>query len=292
LREQFGMEFAIVVDGAIDLPTPVKKNYPIETVVGTLRFDDEDVSDLTLDEIVNEVKRLGKLPRPGIPSPGKFLKVYEKLGKEYPYILSIHTTSLISGMFNSARTAAKLYKGPSKILLVDTGSSSLAAGLAILESIETSKTPEEIVSKVKEAIKRTGILFYLPHVESLISLRPIDGIKRILRGEVSLSDALRMLKNRGQGYLLTLKEGKVNLVDTPGSTEEAQKEILSFLREKTGGRIKYLAVGYLLRKKEAENLANNLYNNFGISPFIIKMSTMAMAGAGPDLWGTAYLTEV
>lgn len=284
-------DFAIVVDGAIDLPDIVGKSHTVETVVGTLRFDDEDVSSLSLDDILEEAKRTGKLPRPGIPSPGKFLEVYEKLGKIYPYVLSAHTTSRISGMFNSARIASKLYSGSAKIILVDTETSSLAAGLAILESIRIGGSPEEIADNIKKNARRTGLLFYLPHVESLMRIRPIDGLKRILRGEVSLTDALRMFKNRGQGYLLTLQEGKINLIDTSPSPEDAQNKILSFLKEKTEGKIKHLAVGYLLRKNEAENLAHNLYKNFGIKPFIIRMSTMVMAGAGPELWGTAYLKK-
>jgi DegV family protein with EDD domain len=284
-------EIAIVVDGAIDLPDPLRKSHRVEVVMGTLRVDDEDLSDLSFEEIIEVIEKTGKLPRPGIPSPGKFLEVYERLGEEYPYIISFHTTSRISGMFNSARTAANLYRGPAKIITVDTGTSSLAAGLAIFETMRIGGKPEEISDRVKKIADKTGIIFYFPQVESLMRIRPIEGLKRILRGEVSLTDALKMLKLRGQGYLLTLKEGKIHLIETSRTPEEAKEKIVSSIEKETGGDIRYLAVGYLLRKEEAENLSGILKERFKVNPFLIRMSPMVMAGAGPDLWGTSFLKE-
>lgn len=284
--EYKSMQFAIVVDEAIDYPKELEEKFKVVRVPASLKLNGRDLSFASYEEIIELSREKGKLPRPGIAPPGRFLNAYRKLGKDYEVIISVHTTAKISGMINSARSAMNMYRGGAKIYLVDTGSSSLLAGLALYEALLRENSPDKLSKLIREFADRGNIVFYIKKMENLTRIRPVQGIKRILKGEISIKDAIKMAREKDGGFILTLKGGKIKLLDIVKNEEEAIHYLISLLEEKETMSI---SIGYIAKEEEAKTLEKLIEEKKKKRPFIIKMSRLVFCGTGPGIFGIAYL---
>ncbi len=122
------MTFAIVTDTANDLPPEIVEKYNLHLVQTKISFAEETLSDneITIDEMLDRFNR-GEYARTSLPPPGDFVAVYENAKKESSSILSIHVSSKLSGILNSANSAAQ-YVENADIRLFDTMNISIGSG--------------------------------------------------------------------------------------------------------------------------------------------------------------------
>lgn len=126
------MKTVIVTDSASAL-SPVMR-LPGGIVVVPLRVSIDDVEHAENDlDAAHFYERLagGARVHTSQPSPGDFIEAYTQAAKGgAERVLSIHISGVVSGTVNSARLAAQAVGVPVEI--VDTGTASMAAGLAVL----------------------------------------------------------------------------------------------------------------------------------------------------------------
>lgn len=280
-----------VIDSAIDVPRRLIDTGRVIVVPGTIRVGEQNLSLLEYDELLNVLRETDDIPQVGIPPPARFIEAYKMALLKYDEVISIHTTSALTTMINSARMAAKLSGLGSKIHVIDSGSATVAAGLAVMEGIEADDKGfniEHVKTVIVDATKRLGLVFYLMNIPALHRIRPVEGIKRILSGQTSLRSAIRLIGFRDRGAVLTLMNGKIRVLTRPRTLEDAVSDILKYLEDKTDFKIKAL-VGHSGMVEHAKKLAIELSKRIGYLPEIVRMSSLILAAVGPDLFGVGFM---
>jgi len=285
------VEAGIVIDNGIDLPKEFIEKENVKVVKGVLRFDDEDVSHLSFDELLKEIEKRNSLPMPAVPPPSRFLEAYHELEKNYEVIFSFHTTRNMTGMINSARAASQMYEGKSKILVVDSGTATIAAGIVIMKIIEKLRNGMEI-SKVGEEVsklsKKVHLIFFLKELSSLTRIRPVEGIKKIMERRISPIEVLKLLR-KGEGYLLTLREGKISILSKIKSGSDISSTFVERVKKLVEKRIDLALSGYLVENKIFEEVVFSLEREFSFEFQRVRLSPLVLSGAGPGLWGVSFL---
>src|SRR6266511_5511874 len=161
---------AIVLDSTADFPDapdrfPNWRVVPLYVLFGDQSY--RDYVELSPAEFYARLRTADELPTTSQPTPGDFLKTYDELG-EYERIYSLHLSSLLSGTYQSAMTAASEFG--EKVRTVDSESASAAIamlGLAIQRRLERGTSDEEIDELVRRFRDGAGMIFTVDTLEFL-----------------------------------------------------------------------------------------------------------------------------
>jgi DegV family protein with EDD domain len=161
---------AIVLDSTADFPDAPDRFSNWRVVPLYVLFGGEsyrDYVDLSPAEFYARLRTADRLPTTSQPTPGDFLATYEQL-TEYDRIYSLHISSVLSGTYQSATTAAA--ELGDKVRTVDSESASAAIamlGLAIQRRLERGTTDEEIDALIRRFREQAGLLFTVDTLEFL-----------------------------------------------------------------------------------------------------------------------------
>lgn len=166
------MSYLILCDSCTDFTNAMEQDSHFVRIPLTLHVDDTDiVDDETFDQadFIKRVTDCTECPKSSCPSPEKFLEYFEQADDIYIVTLSCH----LSGSFNSAELAKKMYleEHPDKNIHV-FDSQSASAGQT-LQALEIQKRAEkgvpfaEIVTQVEDFIAHMGTKFVLETLEIL-----------------------------------------------------------------------------------------------------------------------------
>lgn len=108
------MKTAIVTDSTAYLTLEERNSYNVHMIPLSVNiegtFYDEEI-DITASEFYDRVRGAAEFPKTTQPSVGKFVELYETLGKDYDEIVTIHLSSGISGTFQGAVQAGAMVEG-------------------------------------------------------------------------------------------------------------------------------------------------------------------------------------
>lgn len=195
----------IVTDSTADLPHELAHNLGISIVPLNVIFGHEqfaDGVDLTGPEFYAKLERIKGLPTTAQPAPGLFVNLYELLTSDGSNVLSIHLSSELSGVVNSAKLAADSLgllepanDGP-HVCVVDSRALSMCLGwMAIYaaRAARAGKSLDEIQTMVQDMIPRVHIFGAFDTLEMLqrggrigmaqaflgnmLAMKPIIGLK-------------------------------------------------------------------------------------------------------------------
>ena len=124
---------AIVLDSTADFPEAPERFPNWRVVPLYVLFGDEsyrDYVELAPPEFYARLRTAQELPTTSQPTPGDFLQTYEELAS-YDRIYSLHISSVLSGTYQSATTAAA--ELGDKVRTVDSESASAAIAMLGLE---------------------------------------------------------------------------------------------------------------------------------------------------------------
>jgi len=161
---------AIVLDSTADFPEAAERFPSWRMVPLYVLFGDEsyrDYVELSPEEFYARLRTAEQLPTTSQPTPGDFLKAYEELA-QYDRIYSLHISSVLSGTYQSATTAAA--ELGDKVRTVDSETASAAItmlGLAIQRRLERGTTDEAIDELIVRFRERAGLLFTVDTLEFL-----------------------------------------------------------------------------------------------------------------------------
>ena len=142
----------IVTDSTSDLPQSYLKENAIHVIPLNLTINGKsyvDQVDITSSEYIDYLEQDADV-KTSQASIGEIINVYEKLGKDDVEIISIHLSSGLSGMYNTAYQASQMVDA--NVTVID--SKSISNGLAyqikhIVELIEEGTSTSDIVDSVK-----------------------------------------------------------------------------------------------------------------------------------------------
>jgi DegV family protein with EDD domain len=248
------MTVKIVTDTASDIPQQVAQEMGIIVVPLHLRFGTEvyhDGVNLTTAEFYRKLISSRKLPTTSAPSPGEMAEVYDKLSAETSEILSIHTSSKFSAIYEAALRAKEQMKKKCQVEVIDSMSGIMGDGLIVIAAAETAKTGiglDQIVDMVRKDIPKAHVRMCFDTLEYLRR----GG--RIGRAQALLGTLLKVHP------ILGIKDGEAHPFGRERSRTKAIERLYEFAKSFTN--IKGLAVEYATTPDEATALAQRLNSVF------------------------------
>ena len=215
----------IVTDSTADLTEEEVKQFEISIVPMNISIDDENYIDgvtITKDEFKEKMIASSELPKTAQPSIGRFVEVYDELGKNGDSIISIQMMRSISGTVDAARQAADITE--TNVTVVDSAFTSRSMGMIVKEAAKAAqegKTVEEILEIVEDAKKRTTLYLTVVNLDNLIkggrisqlmgmfsNLLNIKLFLQVIHGKIEIIQKGRGLKSLQKKYDEIFKEMK------------------------------------------------------------------------------------
>ena len=215
----------IVTDSTADLTDEEVKQFEISIVPMNISIDDENYIDgvtITKEEFKQKMISSSELPKTAQPSIGRFVEVYDELGKNGDSVISIQMMRSISGTVDAARQAADITE--TNVTVVDSDFTSRSMGMIVKEAAKAAqegKTVEEILEIVEDAKKRTTLYLTVVNLDNLIkggrisqlmgmfsNLLNIKLFLQVIHGKIEIIQKGRGLKSLQKKYEEIFEEMK------------------------------------------------------------------------------------
>ncbi len=276
------MSTAIVTDSTADIPTNLLEKYHIYQIQVDLTLDNKtylDGFDLTRNDFYRQLPTLKELPTTASPSAGRFQALYERIFLDgFSEIVSIHASSKLSGIYNSARLAAQEFK--QDIQVVDSEQLSLGLGFQVIQAAKAAGAKLLIQDILKEArsIRERVRVFAL-----------LDTFTYIQRsGRVSWAKA-RLGAFLNIKPIVELKGGEVlnrGLARTRGNGLRYLEDFLTHM-----GPLEYLAVLHTNAAETGRAFLNRVVPPQITDPLLVNVTTIIGTHVGPNGIGFAAVVK-
>ena len=207
----------IVTDSTADLTEEEVKQFEISIVPMNISIDDDNYIDgvtITKEEFKQKMIESAELPKTAQPSIGRFVEVYDELGKNGDSVISIQMMRSISGTVDAARQAVDITE--TNVTVVDSDFTSRSMGMIVKEAAKAAqegKTVEEILEIVEDAKKRTTLYLTVVNLDNLIkggrisqvmgmfsNLLNIKLFLQVINGKIEIIQKGRGLKSLQKKY--------------------------------------------------------------------------------------------
>ena len=215
----------IVTDSTADLTEQEIQDFNIHVVPLNITIQDEHYLDgetITKEEFKNKMIASSELPMTAQPSIGRFVELYDELGKDGSQIISIHLMNSISGTVNAARQAADITE--STVTVVDSDFTSRSMGIIVREAAQAAKegkSAEEVLAVIESTRKRTKLYLTVLNLDNLIkggrisrvmgafsNLLNIKLFLEVINGKIEIVQKGRGLKSLQKKYDEVFEEMK------------------------------------------------------------------------------------
>jgi len=193
----------IVTDSTSDIPADIAQDLGITIVPCYVRFGKEefrDGVDLKTKDFYLKLISSKIHPNTAQPSPGDFMDVYNRLSESTNSIVSIHISSKLSGVYNSALQAKKLMDPKCQIEVVDSLFNSMGLGLITITAAKLAKSgakTQSVLKEIKKAILQVKMLGIF------------DTLKYMIRGGRITKLKGTLVNVIGVNPMLTFRDGEV-----------------------------------------------------------------------------------
>jgi len=166
-------KIVIVAESGSDITPELAKQYEIEIVPMHVTFESESLDDgsFEVDKIVQYYKETGKLPKTSGSTPDDFMRVFDRIHKDYPqaHILYLAYSAITTVSYQSAVIASE---SRDYITLIDTKQVSIGQGIIVCKVAEYVKhnpdiSIEELVDYTKDLINKAKMCFMPDDLEFL-----------------------------------------------------------------------------------------------------------------------------
>jgi len=244
----------IVTDSTSDISPAFARELGVDVVPLNVSFGArsfKDRVDLDSEGFFRLLQESDDPPSTSLPSPGDFLKTYERLLGEYETIISIHISFRLSGTYQSACAAAANLSG-SDIIAIDSGMVASALMLIVVRAARAAGgglDRDALAASVRQDLERAGIYFVVD---------TLDYLQR--GGRIGKSGHLvgSMLNIKP---ILTVVDGAIETAAKVRSAKKALKKAIEFIIER-GPAPEIAAVGHADSPAEADRAADMLGEAF------------------------------
>ena len=215
----------IVTDSTADLTEQEIQDFNIHVVPLNITIQEEHYLDgetITKEEFKNKMIASSELPMTAQPSIGRFVELYDELGKDGSEIISIHLMNSISGTVNAARQAADITE--STVTVVDSDFTSRSMGIIVREAAQAAKegkSAEEVLEVIESTRQRTKLYLTVLNLDNLIkggrisrvmgafsNLLNIKLFLEVINGKIEIVQKGRGLKSLQKKYGEVFEEMK------------------------------------------------------------------------------------
>lgn len=212
----------LITDSTCDLTQELIEKYDIHVLPLSVHIGDRSFKDgesITLSEMYHGVKEGSAFPTTSQVNPQEFHDVYKKYLDEGYKIISLHVSASLSGTIQSAEIAKDMLESED-ITILDSKGVSGVMFLALVEAgemIHAGKSFDEVVAKIKETTEKVKVLVTFDTMEYLVKGGRVPKSVGAIGGFLGIKP------------LISIKEGKLEMVDKARGSKKAQKSLLSFI---------------------------------------------------------------
>ena len=197
-----GGHVAVVTDSTAYLPDGLAERLgitvvPLRVVLGGV--SGAEGSDVTPADVASALARWVPVST-SRPSPADFLAAYRAvLGSGASAVVSLHLSSELSGTWDSARLAAAECGGEEVIRVVDSRTTAMGLGFAVLaaaEAVRDGAGLAEAYAAAMRSVERTTTLFYVDTLEHLRRGGRIGAAQALLGTALSVKPILHVADGR------------------------------------------------------------------------------------------------
>ena len=276
----------IVTDSTADLTEQEIQDFNIHVVPLNITIQEEHYLDgetITKEEFKNKMIASSELPMTAQPSIGRFVELYDELGKDGSEIISIHLMNSISGTVNAARQAADITE--STVTVVDSDFTSRSMGIIVREAANAAKegkNAEEVLEVIESTRQRTKLYLTVLNLDNLIK----GG--RISRVMGAFSNLLNIK------LFLEVINGKIEIIQKGRGLKSLQKkydEVFEEMKACPNG-IQEIGIMHAGLNEFNQSQIDTLRQLFPDAKFTIVMtSPIIMSHTGVDAMAVTYLTK-
>lgn len=276
----------IVTDSTADLTEQEIQDFNIHVVPLNITIQEQHYLDgetITKEEFKNKMIASSELPMTAQPSIGRFVELYDELGKDGSEIISIHLMNSISGTVNAARQAADITE--STVTVVDSDFTSRSMGIIVREAANAAKegkSAEEVLEVIESTRERTKLYLTVLNLDNLIK----GG--RISRVMGAFSNLLNIK------LFLEVINGKIEIVQKGRGLKSLQKkydEVFEEMKACPNG-IQEIGIMHAGLNEFNQSQIDTLRELFPDAKFTIVMtSPIIMSHTGVDAMAVTYLEK-
>jgi DegV family protein with EDD domain len=266
------MTVKVVTDSICDLPPGLAQELDITVVPVYVIFGQKacrDRVDMSEDEFYHKLVYGSVYPTTSVPSPQDFADAYHKLARETDEIISIHASSKLSGIYNSAQLGAQMIAGKCRIEITDSKTLSIGLGLTVLAAAREAragKNLEQVTQATLQAILHI-------HNRSMA-----DTLKYAVKGG-RVNRAYGLIGTvLGVRPILGMRDGNAFLAGVARTRAKALQRMYEFAT--SFPRVQEVALGYTTEYEDAKNLAQRLNTTLRETPIYIARVCHAVAVYG------------
>jgi DegV family protein len=274
----------IVTDSTADLTEEEVKQFEVSIVPMNISIDDENYIDgvtITKDEFKQKMIASSELPKTAQPSIGRFVEVYDELGKNGDSVISIQMMRSISGTVDAARQAADITE--TNVKVVDSAFTSRSMGMIVKEAAKAAqegKTVEEILEIVEDAKKRTTLYLTVVNLDNLIKGGRISQLMGMFSNLLNIKLFLQVI------------HGKIEIIQKGRGLKSLQKKYDEIFEEMKAVPNGIQEIGIMHAGLSEFNEGNiqrvrELFPNVPLT--IITTSPIIMSHTGVDAMAITYL---
>jgi DegV family protein with EDD domain len=180
----------VVTDSASDLPQEIATRLNIDVVPLTIRFGDEEFTELSPETFWAKCKVAKTLPETSAPSPGAFQAAFERAKADgFDGVIVLTLSSLLSATHQAAVLGAEAVNGEIDVRVVDTLNVSMGQGLLVIDVAEAAADGDDLdalVARATALISKIGVIATIDTLEHLIKGGRIGGAKAFLGQVLSI----------------------------------------------------------------------------------------------------------
>ena len=276
----------IVTDSTADLTEQEIQDFNIHVVPLNITIQEEHYLDgetITKEEFKNKMIASSELPMTAQPSIGRFVELYDELGKDGSEIISIHLMNSISGTVNAARQAADITE--STVTVVDSDFTSRSMGIIVREAAKAAqegKSATDVLEVIESTRQRTKLYLTVLNLDNLIK----GG--RISRVMGAFSNLLNIK------LFLEVINGKIEIVQKGRGLKSLQKkydEVFEEMKACPNG-IEEIGIMHAGLNEFNQSQIDTLRELFPDAKLTIVMtSPIIMSHTGVDAMAVTYLTK-
>ena len=276
----------IVTDSTADLTKQEIQDFNIHVVPLNITIQEEHYLDgetITKEEFKNKMIASSELPMTAQPSIGRFVELYDELGKDGSEIISIHLMNSISGTVNAARQAADITE--STVTVVDSDYTSRSMGIIVREAANAAKegkSAEEVLEVIESTRQRTKLYLTVLNLDNLIKGGRISRVMGAFSNLLSIKLFLEVIN------------GKIEIVQKGRGLKSLQKkydEVFEEMKACPNG-IEEIGIMHAGLNEFNQSQIDTLRELFPDAKLTIEMtSPIIMSHTGVDAMAVTYLTK-
>jgi DegV family protein with EDD domain len=258
------------------------EQFGIEVIPLWVQIDDQsyrDGVDITPLEFFRRLKDKVRGVRSSQPSPGEFVKFYQRLQEKAEAVVSVHVGGQYSGVLDAARSAAAELS-PFLIEVIDTGTVAMAQGfvaLAAARAVEAGESLMGVVEKVREIVPKVDLIAALETVEYAVKGGRVAAAARLLNSVLQIKPLVRVQGNQ------------VGIIGQARTRGRVVGRMMDELAERVGDAPLHVAVLYTDAVDEAQRIKDEIVSRFNcVEVYVEAAAPVLGVHAGPGAVGLAY----